>query len=276
MIILLLVFNLVFPVCAYANTLFSEDFETLPTITDLFTESGNTGVITSSSNKGRNSMRTFLDRDVHANAFRTEVTIKDAIFPFGVDHLEFNRTYEIEFKMYLDDAFVQDTTAEIFCQMHGEADGGESSRPPNMGFLLSGNGTTTDYIIRVRGDTNKTTTVITTDETYNIGSADGDIGTWVQWKVQVYLSYQAAAGWIKIWKDGTLVVNASGLETGYNDDVGPYWKFGIYKWPWDPADVEYVSGSTGAEERIQYYDDIIIRVNNIGVMGGAMIGGTMQ
>jgi hypothetical protein len=36
-------------------------------------------------------------------------------------------------------------------------------------------------------------------------------------------------GKLKIWWDGSLVVNQTGINIGFHDKTGPYWKFGIYR-----------------------------------------------
>lgn len=36
-------------------------------------------------------------------------------------------------------------------------------------------------------------------------------------------------GAVNIWMDGSKVIGLSNTNIGYNDEVGPYWKFGIYR-----------------------------------------------
>jgi hypothetical protein len=31
------------------------------------------------------------------------------------------------------------------------------------------------------------------------------------------------------WRDGVLMLDLTGFSMGYNDPVGPYWQFGIYR-----------------------------------------------
>jgi hypothetical protein len=48
--------------------------------------------------------------------------------------------------------------------------------------------------------------------------------------IHLRLTY-AATGVIEVWKDGEKVVTVTG-QTYYNDESGPYFKAGIYKWGW--------------------------------------------
>lgn len=249
------------------TTLFGEDFSTTVDILDSFDESGNSGIMDIGNYKGRNSMKAYLNRSIHSNPYRTEITLKNGATTYGTKLIYFEKIYSISFNIYFDDGFVQDETREIFFQLHGVPDDGEMFRNPNIGFVLDGDGILTEYVIRLKGDTKSLTPDSGPDrysysESFNLGEMDGDIGKWVNWKIEMLYTYSSQGGYVKVFKDDALLLDKQNVETAFNDDKGGYFKFGVYKWPWNTDDPGYVAGSTGASERIQYYSNIDIKMRN--------------
>lgn len=62
-------------------------------------------------------------------------------------------------------------------------------------------------------------------------------GRWVDFFVDVKFVASGNGGWLRIWKDGVQEVDYSG-PLGYPDkETSPYFKNGIYKWPWNKNEV---------------------------------------
>ena len=81
----------------------------------------------------------------------------------------------------------------------------------------------------------------------NLGSYSGDLGKWVDWEFSIHWDYNEK-GELVVKKDNVTVVNLENISLGYNDKVGNYFKFGVYKWDWKTK-------STSVSERIIYHDD---------------------
>ena len=265
------------------STIFSEDFETTPTITDVFNESGNTGLVTSASytcgGETRNSMRATLDRTDPVE-FRSEVIAQEYVTSPGDDQLKFDRVFRHTFDFCIPSGFVQDDAPEIFHQLHGQPDqgNGEAFRSPNLGFRLSGDGVSTDYVIFIRGDTKALTpssggeSRYTYSEEFNLGSADGDINSWVEWTYEIYYTAEENAGYVKVWKDDVLVFEKYDITTAYNDDEPGYLKWGVYKWFWDSSCSCY-DLDTGATSRTNYYDNLLLELDRLIEFNGVTLNG---
>ena len=66
---------------------------------------------------------------------------------------------------------------------------------------------------------------------YNLGDIAPSAGKWVDWVFRVRWS-SFSDGRVTIWRDKQLVKDINGA-TMKADTSGPYWKFGIYKSPWN-------------------------------------------
>ena len=86
----------------------------------------------------------------------------------------------------------------------------------------------------------------TASEIFKLGSIDPDKGKWTDWIFEVNWQAPGDGGWMKLYKNGKEVVAYEGT-TWYNDkNLGPYFKFGLYKG----------SGNwRGEESRAQLYFD---------------------
>ena len=71
-------------------------------------------------------------------------------------------------------------------------------------------------------------------------------GEWTDWVLHMKFTYQND-GIIEVWKNGEKVLTING-QTYYNDESGPYLKFGLYKWGWSGT------GSTVSERTIHFDD----------------------
>jgi len=82
----------------------------------------------------------------------------------------------------------------------------------------------------IRGDTHYSSTVDPAARTV-WSSAAPPAGQWTHLVVRARLSKDTATGQMDIWRDGVLGYSGTELVNAYNDDQGPYFKFGQYRWP---------------------------------------------
>jgi hypothetical protein len=97
---------------------------------------------------------------------------------------------------------------------------------------------------------------ITTDGGSNIVNKEYDLGPvvpgkWVDWVLHTNYSWRDT-GYVEVYKDGVKVVDYKG-PCAYNGAMpDPYFKFGIYKWPWA---VSNFSPASTQSERVFYFDN---------------------
>jgi hypothetical protein len=90
-----------------------------------------------------------------------------------------------------------------------------------------------------------------------VGSYASDKGTWVDWAFRVRWDYRTDAaggdGRLEAYKNGKLVHAYDG-PIGTNDaTAGPYFKWGLYKWDWNPGPTPAVPSRT--TRRVVYHDE---------------------
>jgi hypothetical protein len=114
----------------------------------------------------------------------------------------------------------------LIWQMHNYASCSSPQTTPSLGFANNGNGIGSgpQTWVWASGAGNR---LYSWAGPYTPGEQD-------DWKIQVLVS-QTAAGWEKVWRNGVLVVNMSGLPN-YNCANGVWWNFGPYKWRWESPD----------------------------------------
>lgn len=83
------------------------------------------------------------------------------------------------------------------------------------------------------------------------GDVLADRGRWVDWVFHVRWS-PGEDGRIEVWRDGEQVVSDNGPNC-VGADYAPYFKFGIYKWPWKRSAEDAPSAVTRREI---YFDEI--------------------
>ena len=209
---------------------------------------GNTtgaSIVASPVRSGTHAVKIVLDRSM-PNKYRTELQ------PRGSWQAPaFGSTYWYAFSIYLPVNWVSDPQEEIIAQWHGRPDKllGEGWRNPPLAIYLHGD----QYILYRRWDSK-----LTGGKNYDgtdravLGTLDGDRGKWTDWVFEITWSYKAGAGLTRVWKDGVSVYDVQGPNC-FNDRAGgPYFKFGIYKWPWKR------SGKFITSRREIYYDDIVV------------------
>ncbi|MEP0357613.1 polysaccharide lyase [Paraglaciecola sp.] len=232
------------------NFLLSEHFESeaLP-----LRCSGNCPTITEDlAFSGAKSLKIQLDLDSSPVSYRTEV--QQAGFA------NFKDVYRYAFKIYLPDSYVADSVWELVAQWHAYPDFeiGETWRNPPLA-LATTNG---EWTISNAWDAKRNTfatgnRVYDGQEKWVLGDYETDV--WTAWLFEVKWSH-TDDGYIKVWKNGELVVSKSGPNT-FNDKVGTYFKAGIYK-GWRNKNT---IPKNGVRSRTLYFDDITIETKNGGV-----------
>jgi len=97
---------------------------------------------------------------------------------------------------------------------------------------------------------------ITTDGGSNIVNKEYDLGPvvpgkWVDWVLHTNYSWRDT-GYVEVYKDGVKVVDYKG-PCAYNGCMpDPYFKFGIYKWPWA---ISSFNPASTQSERVFYFDN---------------------
>lgn len=180
-----------------------------------------------------------------ANAPGVELRLNS---PDEVNHFDLHKGYWYGFSIYLPNNFKVNDQTEILQQFFAPPDEsiGESwvRNPP---FSLRTNGTR--WAVTVRADSDRLTKKndYDVDKTWDLGPWED--GKWTDWVYYIKWSYEDD-GIIRIWRDGQLVLDYQGPNT-YNDEMGPYWKMGIYEWYWR-------TGPTAVTSRTVYFDELRI------------------
>ena len=158
----------------------------------------------------------------------------------GVNRTELRSYYDnsregaIGFRIFFPAGFSNDPEPEILHQMH------ESGGSPAIS-LQCRNG-------QLFFNTNRGTFSNPTNVEHSIGSVVRE--QWIN-IVYKYKLAQSGQGYLKIWRNDSLIIDYIGT-LGYSDsEEPPYKKFGIYKWRWSSP-----NNSSTTTERTVYIDEI--------------------
>jgi hypothetical protein len=167
-----------------------------------------------------------------------------------VSHVGDQRWYG--FSTYVDPSYTDTSTdpnGTILFQWHTNTDACDQSKSPHLALLV-----TKDNRWRVenRSDPNACTIVNPASErtflrvNWDLGPTTK--GVWVNWVIYAKWSF-GTTGELKVWKDGTLVINRTG-PNAYNDQSPEFIKWGVYKswWGLQPA--------PASDRLIVYLDEI--------------------
>ncbi|MGE4564324.1 MAG: polysaccharide lyase [Victivallaceae bacterium] len=184
---------------------------------------------------GKRALQVTLERTVIDGKpdYRTDFWIKGMSKSFKP-----GETYWYGFSVQFPADWEPDTQAELFAQWIG------------------GNGGSPPLAIYVRGDEYQVTSRPKAGDPANVlwaGPVTPDRGKWVDWVFEIRWS-SAADGQIRVWKNGKQLVDAT-CPNMAPVDPAPYFKFGIYKWPWKGSTKEAPSKVT---RRVLYFDEIRI------------------
>jgi len=158
--------------------------------------------------------------------------------------------YTYRFSVYLPSSFKADETPESIAQWHDKPDTelGEGFKIPALSFeSYKGH-----LEIKTRWDPNALTVNDTPGKgggIYNIDLGPYTTNEWIHFTVHVKWTCHQN-GILEVYKNGILVMRHIG-PTYYNDQTGPYMKFGIYKWDWkERPQLSHV------DQRVLYMDNI--------------------
>ncbi|MCA9363593.1 polysaccharide lyase, partial [Candidatus Kaiserbacteria bacterium] len=200
--------------------------------------SGNCPTVTTKyARAGSHSMESYLNRNTSPTNFRTEGSLASRLkFSWDVD-------YWIGFSVLFPDSWENPAgIGEIVWQIHSSGSG--HGGPPVA--VYTGNGT---WNVGMRYEQGTGYAM----KSFNLGSIQNDVGKWTDWVIH-YRPSKEGNGVFEVWKDGVYGGKYTG-NTTYSDDVGgPYFKMGIYKWPWKNLDC---CGGTSPEYRV-YHDELRI------------------
>jgi hypothetical protein len=107
-----------------------------------------------------------------------------------------------------------------------------AGRPPMLGLRVENNETR----VVVCGNNHYSAKYC---QYFSVG--DVRLGTWEDWVIEDYLSTSGPTAYVKIWRNGKLVLYEKNLLTTYNDERPNYIKIGAYVPSW--SDYEYYSNS---------------------------------
>ncbi|MCL5018554.1 MAG: polysaccharide lyase [Candidatus Pacearchaeota archaeon] len=157
-----------------------------------------------------------------------------------------NFNENVSIRIFIPDSYAPDSSAEILCQWHGSNDyliGEWITRSPPLA-LATQNG---NWGIQYWWDENFISASSLKYKTLNLGSYEKDIGHFINWTFFIHWGFNRD-GKLFVWKNNAEVVHLENISIGYNDKVGNYFKFGIYKWDWKKS-------QTDVNEREVYHDD---------------------
>ncbi len=139
-----------------------------------------------------------------------------------------------------------DPAPEDLFDLHDRMPGGASSNWTNPFGIWNENGHWTAHI------TYQTLPIATNSpitKRYDLGVVVP--GKFVNWVLHTNYSWRDT-GYVQLWKDGVLVIDYKG-PCAYNGAMpDPYFKFGIYKWPWASSTFQPPSSQV---TRVFYFDN---------------------
>lgn len=201
---------------------------------------------TSVTRSGKYAVRSFLDSKNTDPLKRERV---EMAVNRSADTAEIGKEFWYGWSMYLASPYPVDPKHwEILTQFHNVKDAGEDgvAKNPTLDFQIKGG--SNRWTIYNRSDPRAISidkAGITT-KSYDGGLVESD--QWIDWVVNVKWSYKSD-GFLKVWKNGKLIVNATG-PTSFNDASGPQFKMGIYKANW-----RYQAADPKVTTRLAYHDE---------------------
>ncbi len=198
-----------------------------------------TGIVSSPVRAGNAALKVTLDREAHREIqnHRTDFWL------CGMSGKCFEeQEYWYGFSTYLPADWEPDTQAELYVQWvpgHGST---RSTGGPTLAIYVYGD----QYCVRKRWD-------VGASGYKNLWRGDilADRGKWIDWVFSLFWS-PGDRGRIAVWKSGEQIVSDRGVNCN-PADTAPYFKFGIYKWPWKDDESE----STITRREV-YFDEIRI------------------
>ncbi|MGN6436884.1 MAG: polysaccharide lyase [Agriterribacter sp.] len=195
----------------------------------------------STTQTGRYSLRFEINKSGTSNV-RSEIRTK--VFPTMYMDLW------TEFSLYIPNDFARDSVDETFMQYHEYPDFnlGEDYRSPPISLRIRKD----SFICVILSAASAVNTNLTLDSnrTFNLGKVQK--GAWMTWRIYTKFRY-TNTGITKVWRNDTLVLDKTNYANYYNDQKGPYLKFGIYKPDWSSG-----NPSSVLTKRILFLDNITV------------------
>ncbi|HYD68338.1 polysaccharide lyase [Azospirillum sp.] len=203
---------------------------------------------------------------------RSDDSVRSEVVPAGMDDSAFTaagsqtanaklgHTYEYEAKILIPEGWQEDSTPEILMQWHDFPDSGEAWKNPAAALQIRPwSDGESHFVLETHADASRITPSggsgrYDSKETFDLGKVEDAVGEWTDWKFKIKWGYTDDSGSMEVWRDGKRLVNED-MATAFNDEHGPYWKLGVYKWAWSDG------RDTGADSRTYYYDDIRIKAD---------------
>ncbi|MFM8435806.1 MAG: polysaccharide lyase, partial [Planctomycetia bacterium] len=197
---------------------------------------------------GNGALKVSLDRS--SRDYRTDFYLRGM-----ADRFREGETYWYGFSIYFPEDWEPDVLAELCVQWIRPTNQAGS---PQLAMYLYED----QYVIRKSWDNGQKPGVrnITSRQLWR-GDILPDRGQWIDWVFEIKWSL-AEDGFVHAWKNGKQIIDDQGANA-YNDGDGkaPYFKFGLYKWPWKESQQQDPSSVT---RRILYFDEIRIGDKNSG------------
>jgi hypothetical protein len=171
----------------------------------------------------------------------------------GFDTFEIGKEHWFAFAVYLPKDYAPDFTAgEMIWELHGRKDGKLGEVPRNAPLAIRTKGT--QWFITHKLDTKQLTEYDADGKPiYEDGGrvylGDFETGKWTTFVINTLYDYKPQ-GYAKIWKDGELVFHKKN-GIGFNDRLGPFIKFGLYKPKWGKVTLK----PSDVTSRTLYIDD---------------------
>ena len=195
-------------------------------------------IVSSPIRHGAQALKLVLDREAHRDkkGHRTDFWIRGMSRSFRM-----GQDYWYGFSTYWPGTWRADTQSELFVQWIPVERG---SGGPALAIYVYGE----QYRIKKRWSAEASAY-------RNLwrGDVAADRGTWIDWVFHVKWS-PTEDGTVQVWRNGKKIVSDTGRNSGPGE-YAPYFKFGIYKWPWK-QDSE--AAPSTVSRRVLYFDEIRI------------------
>lgn len=200
---------------------------------------------TTISRSGKYALRSFLDSSDPDPEKRERVEV---VADRTAEVTKVGQEYWYGWSVYLASPWpVDNTHPELLTQFHNTKDPGEiAGKNPTLAFVISQR--TSNWKIYNRADPTPITLNLDAKVTNTYDGGPVKVDVWTDWVVNVKWSYKSD-GFLKIWRDGELIVDAKG-PTSFNDQMGPHFKMGIYKSAWNRKAPDPL-----VKSRLAYHDE---------------------
>lgn len=142
--------------------------------------------------------------------------------------LEFGQPYTVSYKFMVEPGQANTAQWLVIGQLHATEDSYDDGVSPPVEITL----VRERMSVNVRWSDSAVTNwgnVQTTDNPLYLDTQNIQRGRWYDIKMTVKFD-SAGQGMLDVWRDGVQLVDYTG-PLGYNDQIGPYWKHGVYRAP---------------------------------------------